>query len=86
MRYRQSYLQPYSTPFSAKLASSSLSKFLRTGKLTNRRYCLHGDVHPAGRPESCFHVEPARFHGEKLVGKRGDLQAWLLWKLAIKTS
>jgi hypothetical protein len=33
---------------------------------------LRGDVNRMGSPESCFHVEPPRFHGGKFAGKRGN--------------
>jgi hypothetical protein len=37
-----------------------------------------------GSPESCFHAESDRFHGEKFAGKRGESQPWLPKEMVIK--
>jgi hypothetical protein len=43
-----------------------------------------GDVHIMGSPESCFHAESERFHGENFAGKRGESQPWLPKEMVIK--
>jgi len=75
MRTHQSYLRPYSKPFSPKPEKSSFSGFPRTGKLADREVVPSLGVHTMESQESCLYAEPDRFHGEKCVGKRGDLQA-----------
>jgi hypothetical protein len=37
-----------------------------------------------GRPESCFHAEPDRFHEKKFASKRGKGKPWLQRKIGIR--
>jgi hypothetical protein len=37
-----------------------------------------------GRPESCFHAEPNRFHGEKSAGQGGNGKKGVPGKIRIR--